>query len=58
VARCGHFLQFAALLDVTDHGLTTFLDFNSFNANDLRSAAPQPAQLRSGALGMTITLLR
>jgi hypothetical protein len=36
-------LASAPLVDVPDHGLTTFLDFNSLNANDLRSAAPQPA---------------
>jgi hypothetical protein len=44
VARCIHFLQSATLLDVTDHGLTTVPDLNSLYANDLRSAAPQPAQ--------------
>jgi hypothetical protein len=30
MARCGHFLQFAALLDVTDHGDSRMLTANAY----------------------------
>jgi hypothetical protein len=44
VGRHIHFLESATLFDVANHGLTTVADFNPFDTNDLRSAAPQPAQ--------------